>query len=472
MAQAVLLINSNVAKPPVSPVGLEYIGEALVDANVPLSVLDLSFEPDWKACLQRELKEYEPLAIGLSVRNTDDCSFASRKSFIPWISNLVTELKKLTASPIFLGGTGFSAMPEVVLRATNADSGIEGDGEEAFVALVKSLQRGESFKHLPNLVYWHEGKVIRNPRADVDPKHQPIPRRRIFDNRRYEHFGAMVGIETKRGCPQRCIFCADPLAKGNSFLLRPPERIVLELKDLADPGVSWLHTCDSEFNLPIEHAKDVCRAIIQAGLESRINWYCYCSPVPFDEELLELMKVAGCAGINFGVDSLCDEQLHRLGRTHSSEDVQKLVHLLHSKGMNYMFDLLVGGPGETVDTLRTTISRVKEFDVPLAGIASGIRVYPDTPLGKAIVDGRITGGLHPDATSAPHEPVFYLSPPLGDNVSELIADLVADDSRFLFLAAPSEKGSYNYADDEGLSQLIKEGARGAYWDIIRRNRSG
>ena len=110
--------------------------------------------------------------------------------------------------------------------------------------------------------------------------------------------------------------------------LRPPEVVVEELKDLVDQKVSWFHTCDSEFNLPMEHAKDVCRAIVQAGLENKIRWYCYCSPVPFDRELANLMKRAGCAGINFGIDSLCDEQLHRLGRTHSAKDVYELVGLL------------------------------------------------------------------------------------------------------------------------------------------------
>ena len=44
-----LLINTNVARPPVSPVGLEYVGEVLVRAKVPVQVLDLAFETDWKA---------------------------------------------------------------------------------------------------------------------------------------------------------------------------------------------------------------------------------------------------------------------------------------------------------------------------------------------------------------------------------------------------------------------------------------
>ena len=209
MTPGILLINTNVARPPVSPIGLEYVAEALIKAGLLVQALDLAFETDWKASLKRELSGDEPLLVGISVRNTDDCSFASRKSFLPWLREVVSEVKKLTGVPVFLGGVGFSTLPEAVLKATQADGGIEGDGEEAMLALASSLTRGEDFRHLPNVVHWHEGEVVRNPRVDIDLRHLPLPRRRVFDNKRYEQFGAMVGIETKRGCPQKCIFCAD-----------------------------------------------------------------------------------------------------------------------------------------------------------------------------------------------------------------------------------------------------------------------
>ena len=471
MGHGILIINTNIARPLVSPIGLEYVGEALIEGGVPVQVLDLSFETDWKASLQRELKDDEPIAMGLSVRNTDDCSFTSRKSFLPWIREVVSEVKKFSDAPVFLGGVGFSTLPEAVLRATKADGGVEGDGEEAMLALAHSLVKHEDFRHLPNMVYRRNGEVVRNPRVDIDLRHLPLPRRRIFDNKQYEQVGAMVGVETKRGCSQQCIYCADPVAKGARIRLRPPEIVVQEFQDLLEQGVSWFHLCDSEFNLPPEHAKDVCRAIIEKELGDRIRWYCYCSPVPFDNELASLMKGAGCAGINFGVDSLCDDQLLRLGRTHSSSDVDQLVRLLHREGLNYMFDLLIGAPGETVETVRTTIDKTREFNVSLVGIATGVRVYPDTSLGRVVANGVIKEGLHPDEANDDHEqPVFYLSPSLGDDAVALINQLVADDPRFMVLAAPGEEGSYNYAGDELLSQLIEQGARGAYWDILRQYR--
>ena len=168
MTRPILLINTNVSRPPVSPVGLEYVGEALIQAEVPVRLLDLSFKTDWRAALQSELGHDEPLAVGLSVRNTDDCSFATRKSFLPWIRNVVSEIRKCTEAPVFLGGVGFSTMPEPVLQATQADGGIEGDGEEAVLALVNSILSGQDYCYLPNLVYWHNGDVVRNPRIETE----------------------------------------------------------------------------------------------------------------------------------------------------------------------------------------------------------------------------------------------------------------------------------------------------------------
>lgn len=464
-----VLVNANVTRPPVSPVGLEYVAEALNEAGVSVEVLDLAFEADWRNALKGKLTHEEPLAVGFSVRNIDDSSFVTRKSYLPWITELVKETKRLAGAFVLLGGTGFSIMPDAVLRVTGADAGIEGDGEQAAVLLAKSLVAGEDISHLPNMVYWHDTNVVRNPRAEVDLHQLPVPRRRLFDNRRYEQTGAMVGIETKRGCSEQCIFCADPVAKGKKVRMRPPGMVVRELHDLLEQDISWLHLCDSEFNLPITHAKEICQAIIQGHLGDKLRWYCYCSPVPFDRELAQLMKRSGCAGINFGVDSLCDEQLLRLGRRHNFRDIAELVYNLHKEGLNFMFDLLIGGPGETEQTVRTTIDRVRELDIPLVGISVGVRVYPNTPLGKAVTCGFNNEGLHPSIWSL-HDPVFYLSPLLGSDPLALMHQLVGADSRFLFLSSPRDEESYNYADDEILCRLIEQGNRGAYWDIIRKTK--
>ena len=77
-------------------------------------------------------------------------------------------------------------------------------------------------------------------------------------------------------------------------------------------------------------------------------------------------------------------------------------------------------------------------------------------------------GMSAKNTPAGEPNVIYLSPLLGSDVAGLVNHLVAADPRFMVLAAPAAAGSYNYADDEVLGELIRQGARGAYWDILQK----
>jgi hypothetical protein len=178
------------------------------------------------------------------------------------------------------------------------------------------------------------------------------------------------------------------------------------------------------------------------------------------------MERAGCKGINFGVDSLSDEQLKKLGREHTSCDIQNTVGILDKTGVKYIFDLLMGGPGETKETIHSSIEAVRSIGVPLAGISVGVRVYPGTHLAKMVSEGRYPNAIFPENTTNLCEPTFFISPGLGGETFNLVNEIIGDDDRFLLLSIPSEKGSYNCADDESLCQLIESGARGAYWDII------
>lgn len=470
MNRPFVLINSNVIKPPVSPVGLEYAAEALLWAGFKVDIIDLAFEEDWKQALSSRVPE-DALAVGITLRNTDDCSFYSRKYFIPWVREVVQEAKKYTAAPVVLGGVGFSIFPEPCLEKTEADFGIEGDGEEAIVLLAKALAGSQHVSLIHNLVFRSEGKIVRRGRLEVNLQELPPFSRSIFDNLCYEREGAMVGVETKRGCPEPCVYCADPVAKGKRYRLRPPVLVAREIENLLNQGVSWFHLCDSEFNLPLNHAKEVCKSLLEDGLANRIKWYCYCSPVSFDRDLARLMKRSGCAGINFGVDSLLDSQLASLGRKHRLKDIEELVKMLKEEKLNFILDLLIGGPGETEETIRKTIEAAQKIGVPLVGMSLGVRLYPGTPLAKSSWKESLKDGFHGDESPYLSEPVFYVSPALGSNPAALVNYYAGGDSRFLLLSQPGEKGSYNYAGDQFLYDRILKGARGAYWDILRKAKS-
>jgi radical SAM superfamily enzyme YgiQ (UPF0313 family) len=234
----------------------------------------------------------------------------------------------------------------------------------------------------------------------------------------------MVGIETKRGCPNRCIYCADPVVKGREMRVRPPRVVADEMEDLLAQGVSWYHLCDSEFNIPIDHAKEVCRELIGRGLNRRIAWYTYCAPLQFDLELAMLMKQAGCAGVNFGVDSLHDGQLGRMGRDHRMKDIEELTDCLRRAGLNFIFDLLIGGPGETEKTVRTSVETARSLNLPLVGMAVGVRIYPGTGMERLMKKGRLSSGMRLGSAAALWEPTFYASTAMGEDPQGLVHHVV------------------------------------------------
>ncbi len=472
MSRKILIVNTNLMKPPVAPIGLDYLHSTLKQAGFEVRLLDLAFSNEVGKELE-DVMDDDYLFIGVSLRNVDDSYYGSQDFCLQKGQEIIKTIKDFSRSPIVLGGVGFSLFPTHVMQYCDADFGVCGDGELALPMLASALRNNTGSTTIPGLLYRDNGRYQFNPAEHVNLATMSLAQRDLVDNARYFREGAMVGFETKRGCDRRCIYCADPAAKGRKIRLRDPGDVALELKGLLTQEITHFHTTDSEFNVPEEHAKAVCRAIIDQRLGDKIQWYAYCVPVPFSEELARLMRQAGCAGIDFTVDSGNDGQLQRLGHLHRVDHVRRLARLCHRYGFSFMFDLLVGGPGETRQMVKETFDLMRSLGPSRIGISLGVRLYPDTPLGKMVKSQGISrqnphlqGAI--DGNSTMLRPLFYLSHTLGDDIDAYIAELVKGDSRFLFVSKEDTTQNYNYNDHSQLMEAIRNGYRGAFWDILRR----
>jgi len=471
----VLLVNPNRMRPPIAPVGLDYLAGALEARGHRPVLLDLCWPEDWRAQVAQCLQRVQPDLIGVSIRNVDDCYMASRQHFGALYAEMLEAIRGASTAPIVLGGVGFSVVPEALLGLLGAEFGIAGDGEQALAEIAARVAARREFGDVAGLVWRGDGGCRVNPPAPAPGDAIPA-RRRLVDNARYFAEGGQGGIETKRGCPARCIYCADPVAKGRSYRLRPPQRVADEFEDLLDQGVTHIHLCDSEFNLPPEHAEAICGELIRRRLQTRARWYTYASPAPFTPRLARLMAESGCAGINFGADSGDAGMLKRLGRTHTPDDVVRAARLCREHGMPVMFDLLLGAPGETRETVAETIRVAKRAAPDVIGCSVGVRIWPHTPLAEIVrregsgpgnpnLHGRVEGN------DAFLWPVFYLAAELGAGLSDYLDGLVGGDSRFFVADIERSDRNYNYNENLPLVNAIRAGARGAYWDILRRMRS-
>ncbi len=485
-ASRVVLINTNEIRPPVAPIALDYLAGALHEAGHEVDVLDLSFVADAPEALGSYFRASAVRAVGMSFRNSDDCFWPSATSFVPRLTELVRSVRGMTDAPVVLGGGGFSLFPEQILEACGCDFGITGDGERAFVLLLQALERGRGFRRVPGLVWragGEGGEFTRNP-PERRRALQIATSRQSVDNRRYFSEGGQGNMETKRGCTRRCIYCADPLIKGGRVRVREPAEVAEEAQCLLGQGIDVLHLCDSEFNIPPDHALAVCEELIRRGLGRSLRWYTYASVVPFSDELAGAMRRAGCVGINFGADSASARMLALYRRAHRKADIAETVRTCRRHGLLVMIDLLLGGPGETECTVRETIEFMKQVGPDCVGAALGMRVYPATPLAARLAaegplesnpniwrrDGSgqesalsTTGGLL--------SPAFYISKDLGERPEELVRERIGGDERFFPPVAEQAAENYNYNENQPLIEAIREGARGAYWDILRQMRS-
>jgi radical SAM superfamily enzyme YgiQ (UPF0313 family) len=332
--------------------------------------------------------------------------------------DLVGRVRALTSAPIVLGGVGLSIFARRILELTGADYAIRGDGERATVELYRAVTRRSSLSGVPGLVFRAEGRIVANAPAWADSLEVPTSRDAI-DNRSYYLEGGQAGVETKRGCPRHCIYCADPLAKGKRVRLRPPTDIADEFEALADQGIGVIHLCDGEFNVHHEHAIETCAELARRGLADRVRWYTYASVMPFDEDLAQAMRAAGCVGVNFGADSASDGILAAYGQTHRAADLAETVRICRVHDLRCMIDLLLGGPGETPETVATTISALKAMEPDCVGAGLGMRIYPDTPAAKLAAAEKEIRRRYSGAVDLV-QPTFYISPALGPRPAALV----------------------------------------------------
>ncbi len=477
MSRDVLLVNTNQLRPAVGPLGLDYIADSLRERGLRSHLVDLCLASRPQQALASALKQREYLLVGLTLRNTDDCYLASGRDFMPAFSKVAQLVKEHSEAPLVIGGSGYSVFPRSALRASGADYGIAGDGEVPLAMLAASVAGEGDTASVPGLV-WHDGDEVRCNAPWLGPVSElPTRERALIDNPRYFDEGGQAGVETKRGCDRGCIYCADPLGKGRRVRVRTPQQVADEFEVLLAQGIDHLHLCDSEFNVPADHALAVCHEMTRRDLGRRARWYTYASPAGFTPEHARAMRSAGCVGVNFGADSGDDRMLAALGRDFGAADLCHTAEACRDAGLVFMYDLLLGGPGETKQSVATTIELMKRLSPHRVGVSLGVRIYDGTKLadtvrrgGPTTANSNLRGAvLDNDGFEGP---VFYLSSALGESAQDYVAGLVGGDQRFFFPTPDAGTEAYNYSDNERLVAAIRDGYRGAYWDILRRLAEG
>jgi len=351
----------------VPPLGLEYLAEELQTNDYRVDIIDLTLERKRK--LMQKIQRNNYFATGITVRNIDTTNKFSGYYFLPRIKDLVFKIKKIVNVPIILGGAGFSISPKEILKYTGADYGVFGAGIPALQILLKKIEKN---RIKSGTILSHNSKTYLNFSFKRD----------FINNKKYQTKEARMGVSTKIGCVFNCIYCTYPKIEGNNLKMRPPKKVIEEVKNLVNRGINQIFFTDSVFNIPRNHAEEICARIIKKKLS--INWLACLSPIKrcFSKKLLKLMKESGLDFAYFTVDSFSNKILKVYKKGFTINDIERALKLCRKEGIKTAVDILFGAPNESRKTVNETLGFIDKFQPDNVRVHIGIRIYPATEITK------------------------------------------------------------------------------------------
>ena len=406
------------------PYGLLMVATLLERAGHDVRLLDANADDLDDAGIHAAIEAADPEALGVTVF-TDTFAFVERLG--PWFR------KTFPGRPFVLGGPLVSGAPEVVLTASRAHVATISEAFESGPRLFRALERGEPLDAIPGLAIRDEDGTIRRtgptPAAEsLDalplPSWEMLPVRRyiegvpspFFKKRRLRRYLSTI---TTLGCPWHCSFCQVPsLFEG--VRARSPASVAAEIAGYRETyGIESMYFRDDILFRPARIAEALAEAVPGLG------WSCLLRADMMSESVVQRMKDGGCAEIRVGFESGDDLVLERANkRTEVSQNLASIA-VCRKVGVDLSGFLIVGLPGETVESLHATERFVRE---------TGVRASVHFPLplpGTALYDEGRQSGHIPDpaallrAFSEPQLPGVVLQPP-PVNYTDLAPELLVE----------------------------------------------
>lgn len=271
--------------------------------------------------------------------------------------------------PVIVGGVHATFMPQEAKE--HADAVVLGEGELIIAQLIADFESGE-------LKPFYRAERLH------DLHGLPVPRRDLL-GRGYSPIFKV--IETTRGCPNRCEFCAVPVIAGRRYRTRPLPDIERELESIVKKEGEYIFLADDNVIAQRAHAKGLFE--ILKGF--RVRWMGFATiEIAKDAELLKLAGESGCISLFIGFESLQKENLEGpKKRFQGIQDLQGFIERIHDHGIGIQGSFIFGfdhdGPGvfeRTVEFIHLNRIELPTFSV--------LTPFPGTPLWERLDrEGRI-----------------------------------------------------------------------------------
>ncbi|MBM4094508.1 MAG: B12-binding domain-containing radical SAM protein, partial [Planctomycetes bacterium] len=305
------------------PLGILHLAAAAREAGLDVLVRDLA---------GRE----SDMAGALNDLHGDLFGITATTPQYPWAKEVLRHVRRHNPGAIFVvGGAHPSSVPQVCLR-DGFDAAVKGEGERAIMKVAREGARG----------------VIEMPYVkDIDGL--PLPARDLIDLREYAY--AVDGrkattIITSRGCPFRCSFCSKDVWK-HRVRYHSVSRVVREIRECIERyGFGHFLFLDDTITLNRRRLLEMCRAIEPLG----VGWRAYARTDTTTRDMLVAMKRAGCVEIGIGVESGSQVILDAACKGTTVAQSTRLVQDAKELGIATNAFIMIGLPGESLETVAAT----------------------------------------------------------------------------------------------------------------------
>lgn len=349
----VLFVYPNIVRHPKDiSLGIAYLSSVLKQQGHETALIDTTFGMKDGEVLSR-FRKFNPDLIALSCVSNN----------FSYAIHLAATIKKEKEIPIILGGVHATVDPEESITKNCIDMICIGEGEDAILELVQSMEKDERNTTIPNIWFKENGRIINNPLRPLREDLDSIPHAdlNIYDYPRYlENHNMVASLIGSRGCPYKCTYCINHALKdrykglGKFARFRSVDNVISEIKKITqdfNPKSFCLY--DDTFTLDKERIKEFCKKYKNnLGLPFSVN----ARVESLSDEMLHALSSSGCTRVSIGLES-GDPRIRKevLKRNITDKQIIDGCRLIKKYGFELYTYNMIGILEEDMKSIRKTI---------------------------------------------------------------------------------------------------------------------